>query len=189
MGLYLTDGGHLTHGFQTPKRKVSATAIFWESCPYRINKETDLIDYDALEKLAIEKKPKIIIAGFSCYTRKLDFARFRQIADKVNAILMTDMAHVAGLIAAGQYPSPFPYSHIVTTTTHKTLRGPRSGVIFYSKKPGPNNENFGLKIDSAVFPGLQGGPHNNVIAGVATCFKQVNTQEYKLYAQQVNLNL
>merc|ERR550519_1232368 len=133
MGLDLPDGGHLSHGFFTPSKKISATSIFFESLPYKVNPETGLIDYDELEKNATLFKPKMIIAGISCYSRFLDYARFRKIADINNSFLMADMAHVAGLVATGLHPSPFEYCDIVTSTVHKTLRGPRAGIIFFRK--------------------------------------------------------
>merc|ERR1711976_100691 len=173
MGLDLPDGGHLSHGFMTSSKKISATSIFFESMPYRLDPATGLIDYDKLEENARLFKPKMIIAGMSCYSRNLDYKRFRQIADENDAYLLADMAHISGLVAAGVTPSPFKYCDIVTTTTHKTLRGPRSGMIFYRKgvrKVTKSGEKvmFDLerKINDAVFPGLQGGPHNHAIAGV-----------------------
>lgn len=133
MGLDLPDGGHLTHGFYTAKKKISATSIFFESLPYKVDPETGLIDYEALAKNAILFKPKMIVAGVSCYARNLDYAKFRKIADDCGALLMADMAHVAGLVAAGLVPSPFDYCDVVTSTVHKTLRGPRAGIIFFRK--------------------------------------------------------
>ena len=183
MGLDLPDGGHLTHGFYTPKTKVSATSVFFESMPYKVNPATGLIDYDELEKSANLFKPKMIIAGISCYSRSLDYKRFKTIADKNGSWLMADMAHVAGLVAAGVVPSPFEHCDIVTSTVHKTLRGPRAGIIFFRK----NNKGVDVetKINMAVFPGLQGGPHNHAIAGIATAMKQAATPEFKQYQQQV----
>ncbi|KRX26824.1 Serine hydroxymethyltransferase, partial [Trichinella nelsoni] len=137
MGLDLPDGGHLTHGFYTEKKKISATSLFFESMPYKVNPETGLIDYDELRQTALRFKPKLIIAGVSCYSRHLDYGKFRSICDEVGAYLMADMAHISGLVAAGVVPSPFPYAHIVTTTTHKSLRGPRAAMIFY--RIGMNN--------------------------------------------------
>ncbi|XP_012257447.1 serine hydroxymethyltransferase isoform X2 [Athalia rosae] len=195
MGLDLPDGGHLTHGFFTGNKKISATSIFFESMPYKVNPETGLIDYDKLADTANLFKPKIIIAGISCYSRCLDYKRFREIADEHNAYLFSDMAHVSGLVAAGVIPSPFEYSDVVSTTTHKTLRGPRAGVIFFRKgvrsvtKSGEkilyDIEN---KINQAVFPGLQGGPHNHAIAAIATTMKQVKSPEYIGYQKQVVAN-
>jgi glycine hydroxymethyltransferase len=195
MGLDLPDGGHLSHGFFTAARKISATSIFFESMPYKLDPSTGLIDYDQLHNNARLFRPKIIIAGVSCYSRNLDYARFRQIADDVDAYLMADMAHISGLVAAGVTPSPFEYCDIVTTTTHKTLRGPRSGIIFYRKgvrRTGPKGESIMYdlerKINEAVFPGLQGGPHDNVIAAVGVALKEALTPEYKAYQKQVVTN-
>merc|ERR1719239_1134098 len=186
MGLDLPDGGHLTHGFYTPKTKVSATSVFFESLPYKVNPATGLIDYDELEKSANLFKPKMIIAGISCYSRNLDYKRFKTIADKNGSWLMADMAHVAGLVAAGVVPSPFEYCDIVTSTVHKTLRGPRAGIIFFRK----NNKGVDVetKINLAVFPGLQGGPHNHAIAGIAVAMKQAKSEEFKTYQRQVVKN-
>ncbi|KAH8300924.1 hypothetical protein KR044_004718, partial [Drosophila immigrans] len=195
MGLDLPDGGHLTHGFFTPTKKISATSIFFESMPYKVDPETGIIDYDKLAEAALTFRPKIIIAGISCYSRLLDYGRFRKICDDVGAYLMADMAHVAGLVAAEQIPSPFEYADIVTTTTHKTLRGPRAGVIFFRKGVRSTRANgdkvvYDLeeRINQAVFPSLQGGPHNNAIAGIATTFKQAKSDEFKTYQKQVLKN-
>jgi len=194
MGLDLPDGGHLTHGYFTEKKKISATSLFFESMPYKVNTTTGLIDYDQLQKNAKLFKPKIIIAGVSCYPRNLDYKRFKEIADENGAYLMADMAHISGLVAAKVIPSPFEYCDIVTTTTHKTLRGPRAGVIFFRKgvrkvtKAGEILYDLEDKINEAVFPGLQGGPQNNAIAGIATALKQAMTPEFKAYQQQVVKN-
>ncbi|KAH8408807.1 hypothetical protein KR009_000566, partial [Drosophila setifemur] len=195
MGLDLPDGGHLTHGFFTPTKKISATSIFFESMPYKVDPETGIIDYDKLAEAARNFRPQIIIAGISCYSRLLDYARFRQICDDVGAYLMADMAHVAGMVAAEAIPSPFEYADIVTTTTHKTLRGPRAGVIFFRKGVRSTKANgekvvYDLeeRINQAVFPSLQGGPHNNAIAGIATAFKQAKSPEFKAYQEQVLKN-
>ncbi|XP_058791052.1 serine hydroxymethyltransferase isoform X2 [Phymastichus coffea] len=195
MGLDLPDGGHLTHGFFTNTKKISATSIFFESMPYKVRPDTGLIDYDKLAEDAKLFKPKIIIAGVSCYSRCLDYKRFREIADENNAYLFSDMAHVSGLVAAGLIPSPFEYSDVVSTTTHKTLRGPRAGVVFFRKGVkyiGKNGENimydFENKINQAIFPGLQGGPHNHAIAGIATAMKQVFSPSFVAYQKQVISN-
>lgn len=163
--------------------------------PYKTDPQTGLIDYDKLAEAAKAFRPQIIIAGISCYSRLLDYARFRQICDDVGAYLMADMAHVAGIVAAEEIPSPFQYADIVTTTTHKTLRGPRAGVIFFRKgvratKPNGDKVLYDLedRINQAVFPTLQGGPHNNAIAGIATAFKQAKTSEFKAYQAQVLKN-
>ncbi|XP_027730633.1 serine hydroxymethyltransferase, cytosolic [Vombatus ursinus] len=196
MGLDLPDGGHLTHGFMTEKKKVSATSIFFESMPYKVNPNTGYIDYDKLEENARLFHPKLIIAGVSCYSRNLDYARMRKIADNNGAYLMADMAHISGLVAAGVVPSPFEHCDVVTTTTHKTLRGCRAGMIFYRKgvrsvdaKTGKETMyNLESLVNSAVFPGLQGGPHNHAIAGVAVALKQALTPEFKAYQHQVVAN-
>lgn len=195
MGLDLPDGGHLTHGFFTATKKISATSIFFESMPYKVDPVTGLIDYDKLAETAKLFKPKLIIAGISCYSRYLDYKRFRQIADDNGAYLMADMAHVSGLVAAGIIPSPFEYCDIVSTTTHKTLRGPRAGVIFFRKgvrsvKPNGTKVmyDFESRINQAVFPGLQGGPHNHAIAAIATAMKQAMTPEFVEYQKQVIKN-
>ena len=185
MGLLLSHGGHLTHGFQTSKRKVSATSLFFKSKQYTINPETGVVDMEKLEREATEFRPKLIIMGGSAYPRDWDYKGFRRIADKVGAFLMADIAHIAGLVASGLQRNPFEYCDIVTTTTHKTLRGPRSGMIFYSKKKGKFLERA---INSAVFPGLQGGPHDHQIAAIACQMKEVASPQYKAYAKQVIKN-
>jgi len=195
MGLDLPDGGHLTHGFMTPTKKISATSIFFESMPYKVDPKTGLIDYEQLEKSAKLFKPKVIVAGVSCYSRALDYKKFRQICDEVGALLFSDMAHISGLVAAGVTPSPFEYSDIVSTTTHKSLRGPRAGVIFFRKgirsinaKGEKTMYDLESKINQAVFPGLQGGPHNNAIAAIATAMKQAKTPEFLEYQKQIVAN-
>tara|TARA_Y100000389_G_scaffold143553_1_gene141823 strand:+ start:1438 stop:2775 length:1338 start_codon:yes stop_codon:yes gene_type:complete len=180
MGLDLPSGGHLTHGFYTAKKKVSATSIFFESLPYHI-KEDGYIDYDELEKMTKIFKPKLIVCGYSAYPRDLDYEKFRSIANINNSILMCDMAHYSGLVATQELKNPFDYCDIVTTTTHKTLRGPRAGMIFYKKE-------YEKNIDSAVFPGLQGGPHEHQIAAIATQLLQVQTPEFKEYIVQLKKN-
>jgi glycine hydroxymethyltransferase len=174
MGLNLPDGGHLSHGFYIPNKKISATSMFFESLPYSLNPETGLIDYDKLHESAKLFRPQLIVAGTSCYSRNLDYKRFRQICDDVGAILMSDMAHISGLVAAKAVPDPFEYSDIVTTTTHKSLRGPRAALVFFRKGVKEVDKNgkeivfdYERKINEAVFPGLQGGPHNNAIGGRA----------------------
>ncbi|HIE3607120.1 TPA: serine hydroxymethyltransferase [Legionella anisa] len=178
LGMALPHGGHLTHG-----SKVNFSGKLYEAIPYGVDAQTGLIDYDALERLALEHKPKLIIAGFSAYSRILDWPRFRAIADKVGAYLMADVAHVAGLIAVGLYPSPVPYADVVTTTTHKTLRGPRGGMILCRA-----NEEIEKKLNSSVFPGNQGGPLMHVIAAKAVSFAEALLPEFKTYQQQVLLN-
>ena len=173
MALELAHGGHLTHG-----HPLSFSGQLYNIVPYTVNKETEQLNYDELEALAIEHKPQMILAGASAYPRKLDFARFREIADKVGAKLMVDMAHIAGLVAAGLHQSPVPYADVVTTTTHKTLRGPRAGLILCK-------EEFAKEIDSKVFPGVQGGPLMHIIAAKAVAFLEALQPEFKLYQQKV----
>jgi len=175
LGMSLDAGGHLTHGF-----KVSISGKYYDSRNYGVNKE-GYIDYDEVRRLAKEHKPKLIWSGFSAYSRIIDWKEFRKIADEVGAYLVADIAHVAGLVASGLYPSPIGIADVVTTTTHKTLRGPRGAIIMC-------NEQLGEKIDKAVFPGLQGGPHNHTTAGIAVALKEANTEEFKQYSKQVILN-
>ncbi len=177
MGMSLDAGGHLTHG-----SKVSISGKWLKAIQYGVCKDTGLIDYEQAEKLALEYKPKLIIAGGSAYPRQVDFARFRKIADKCGAYLMVDMAHFAGLVAGGQHPNPLDWADVVTTTTHKTLRGPRGGMIL------TNNEEIAKKVNSAIFPGTQGGPLMHVIAGKAVCFGEDLTPAFKEYAAQVVKN-
>ncbi len=178
LGMSLAHGGHLTHG-----AKVNFSGKIYHAVQYGINTDTGLIDYDEVEAMAVEHKPKMIIAGFSAYSQELDFARFRAIADKVGAYLFVDMAHVAGLVAAGVYPDPIPHAHVVATTTHKTLRGPRGGLILAC-----DDEDLQKKLNSAVFPGGQGGPLMHVIAAKAVCFKEAMSDEFKSYQAQVVKN-
>ena len=176
LGMDLSHGGHLTHG-----SKASISGKYFNACFYGVDKETERIDYDAVQRRAEECRPKLIIAGASAYSRVIDFARMRQIADSVGAYLMVDMAHIAGLVAAGEHPSPVPYAHVVTTTTHKTLRGPRGALILCK-------EELKKKIDSAVFPGTQGGPLMHIIAAKAICFGEALRPEFREYQHQVVLN-
>ncbi|GAA5826858.1 hypothetical protein JCM11251_002921 [Rhodosporidiobolus azoricus] len=182
MGLELASGGHLTHGAFTPKRKISASSIYFEPLPYQVDPKTGLIDYEALEKNAVLFKPRIIICGASAYPRDWDYARLRKIADLNGSYLMMDMAHISGLVAAQVQNDPFEHCDIVTTTTHKTLRGPRAGLIFFRKDKEADLEK---RINDAVFPACQGGPHNNTIAGIAVALKQAASPEFKAYATQV----
>ena len=177
MGMSLDAGGHLTHG-----SKVSLSGKMFKAVQYGVRQEDGLIDYDEVERLAKEFQPKLIVAGGSAYPRQIDFARFRKIADMVGAYLMVDMAHFAGLVAGGCHPNPLEYANVVTTTTHKTLRGPRGGMIL------TNDEGIYKKVNSAVFPGTQGGPLEHVIAGKAVCFGEDLTPQFKQYAKQVILN-
>jgi glycine hydroxymethyltransferase len=178
LGMSLAHGGHLTHG-----ASVNFSGKIYNAVQYGLNTETGLIDYDEIERLALEHKPKMIIAGFSAYSQILDFARFRAIADKIEAYLFVDMAHVAGLVAAGVYPDPVPHAHVIATTTHKTLRGPRGGLILAC-----DDANLQKKLNSAVFPGGQGGPLMHVIAAKAVCFKEAMSDEFKVYQKQVIKN-
>lgn len=179
MGMALTSGGHLSHA-----QKVSITGKVWEPVTYIVDPETEVLDYDYVEELAKSEKPAIIVAGFTAYPREVDWKRFRKIADEAGALLMVDMSHLAGLIAGKAYPSPFPYADVVTTTTHKTLRGPRGAMIFSRI----DTRELYKKIDKAVFPGLQGGPHESQIAGIAVALKEASDAKFKSYAKQVIKN-
>lgn len=187
MGLDLPHGGHLSHGFMTPKRRVSGTSIYFESMPYRLDESTGLVDYDMLEKTANLFRPKLIISGASAYPRDFDYPRMRKIADAIGAFLMMDMAHISGLVAASVVADPFEYCDIVTTTTHKSLRGPRGGMIFF-KKELVLGVDLEQAINNAVFPGLQGGPHNHTIGGLAVCLKHAQSSEFKAYQNRVVSN-
>ncbi|KAG9882457.1 serine hydroxymethyltransferas-like protein, partial [Aureobasidium melanogenum] len=192
MGLDLPHGGHLSHGYQTPTRKISAISKYFETLPYRLDEKTGLIDYTKLHELATLYRPKIIIAGTSAYSRLIDYKKFREVADSVGSYLLSDMAHISGLVAGGVIPSPFDYSDVVTTTTHKSLRGPRGAMIFYRKgvrsadKKG-NEVMYDLEgpINSSVFPGHQGGPHNHTITALAVALQQAQSSEFKQYQQTV----
>ncbi|WP_300408243.1 serine hydroxymethyltransferase [Lagierella sp.] len=176
LGMNLSEGGHLTHG-----SPVNISGLYFNFVDYGVNSETEVIDYDEVREKALEHKPKLIVAGASAYPRIIDFKKFREIADEVGAYLMVDMAHIAGLVAAGVHPSPIPYADFVTTTTHKTLRGPRGGAILCK-------EQYAKQIDKAVFPGLQGGPLEHVIAAKAVCFKEALQDDFKDYINQVLKN-
>ncbi|HVP04555.1 MAG TPA: serine hydroxymethyltransferase [Dehalococcoidia bacterium] len=173
MGMNLAQGGHLTHG-----REINFSGRLYNFVPYSVERESEQIDYDEMARLAKEHKPRIIVVGATAYPRIIDFPRAREIADSVGAYLMTDMAHIAGLVAGGVHPSPMPYSHVVTSTAHKTLRGPRSGFIL-------SNSDIAQQIDKTVFPGVQGGPHMHIIAAKAVCFGEAARPEFKDYARQI----
>lgn len=177
LGMGLSSGGHLTHGY-----KVNFSGKNYIGIEYGLNPETELLDYDEVRRLAVQEKPKIIVAGASAYSRIIDFKKFREIADEVGAYLMVDMAHIAGLVAAGEHPNPMEYADIVTSTTHKTMRGPRGGIIL------TNNEEIAKKIDKAIFPGIQGGPLMHIIAAKAVAFKEALSPEFKEYQKQVVKN-
>ncbi|KAF2239455.1 glycine hydroxymethyltransferase [Viridothelium virens] len=195
MGLDLPHGGHLSHGYQIPTKKISAISKYFETFPYRLNESTGLIDYQKLEELAMLYRPRIVIAGTSAYSRLIEYERMREICDKVGAYLLSDMAHISGLVAGGVIPSPFPSSDVVTTTTHKSLRGPRGAMIFFRKgvrrtdKKGVE-EKYDLEgpINASVFPGHQGGPHNHTITALAVALQQAQKPEFKEYQQTVLAN-
>lgn len=195
MGLDLPHGGHLSHGYQTPTKKISMVSKYFETFPYRLDESTGLIDYDALRANALLYRPKIIVAGTSAYARLIDYARMRKIADEVGAYLLADMAHISGPVAAGVIPSPFEHADIVTTTTHKSLRGPRGAMIFFRKGVRSVNKKgveimYDLEspINSSVFPGHQGGPHNHTIAALAVALRQAATPQFKEYQEAVLTN-
>lgn len=177
LGMGLSSGGHLTHGY-----KVNFSGKNYKGIEYGLHPETEMIDYEAVRNLALENKPKIIVAGASAYSRIIDFKKFKEIADEVGAYLMVDMAHIAGLVAAGEHPNPLKYADIVTSTTHKTLKGPRGGIIL------TNNEEIAQKIDKVIFPGIQGGPLMHIIAVKAVAFKEALSPEFKEYQRQVVKN-
>lgn len=192
MGMSLDQGGHLTHG-----HKVSATGKFWTQVPYGVDKTSEVLNYENLKEIAMREKPAIIVGGYTAYPREIDFKKLREVADSCGALLMIDMSHIAGLVAGKAYPSPFPYADIVTTTVHKTLRGPRSALIFsrIDKKTSKTNKegkvienSLNDLIDKAVFPGLQGGPHMNQIAAVAVALKEASSPAFKKYAVQIKKN-
>ena len=176
MGMGLSNGGHLTHG-----SPVNMSGSYFNFVPYGVSSETEMIDYDEVRRIALECKPKMIVAGASAYPRVIDFPKLREIADEVGALLMVDMAHIAGLVAAGEHPSPVPFADFVTTTTHKTLRGPRGGMILC-------REQYAKAIDKAIFPGTQGGPLEHVIAGKAVCFGEALKDDFRTYQHQIILN-
>jgi glycine hydroxymethyltransferase len=196
MGLALASGGHLTHGFMTPQgKRISATSKYWESMSYTVDPITGLIDYDGLELLANNFRPKLIIAGFSAYPRHYDYARMRKICDNVGAYLMADMAHISGLVAANLIPNPFDYADVVTSTTHKTLRGPRAGLIWYRRGVRSTSEkgkevlyDLDERINTSVFPGLQGGPHNHAIAAISVALHESMQPAFVSYQKQVLAN-
>lgn len=189
MGLDLPSGGHLTHGYQTAKKKISSSSIYFQSMPYQVDSGTGYIDYDRLEQNAKLFRPQILICGASAYPREWDFKRLRSIADQHGAYLLCDMAHISGLVAAQVVEDPFEYCDVVTTTTHKTLRGPRAGLIFFRRgKDDAKHIDLETRINQAVFPSCQGGPHNHTIAAIAVALKQASTPQFKEYAIQVQKN-
>ncbi len=195
MGLDLPHGGHLSHGYQTADKKISAISKYFETLPYRLNESTGLIDYDKLEEMAMLYRPRLIVAGASAYSRHIEYDRMKEICNKAGSYLLSDMAHISGLVAAGVVPSPFPHSDVVTTTTHKSLRGPRGAMIFFRKgvrrvdKKGIE-EMWDLenKINASVFPGHQGGPHNHTITAMAVALQQAQTSEFKEYQRTIVQN-
>ncbi len=174
LSMDLNNGGHLSHGFKASFSGIDYNAVF-----YYLDEKTEMLNYEEIEKIALKEKPKLIIAGASAYSRTIDFKKFREIADKVGAYLMVDMAHIAGLVAAGEHPSPFPYADVVTSTTHKTLRGPRGGIIL------TNDEEISKKINKTIFPGIQGGPLEHVIAAKCQCFYEALSDDFKIYAKNI----
>lgn len=196
MGLDLPHGGHLSHGYQTPTKKISAVSKYFETFPYRLDESTGYIDYDKLEENALLYRPKMIVAGASAYSRLVDYKRMKEIANKINAYLLADVAHISGLVAAKVLPSPFAFADIVTTTSHKSLRGPRGAMIFYRKGVRRQNpktkedEMYNLEnpINASVFPGHQGGPHNHTITALAVALKQAQTPDFRAYQTQVLAN-
>jgi glycine hydroxymethyltransferase len=196
MGLDLPHGGHLSHGYQTPTKKVSFISKYFETVPYRLDEETGYIDYDKMEEIATLFRPKIIVAGATAYSRLMDYKRIRKICDKVDAYMLADTAHISGLIAAKAIPGPFAFADIVTTTSHKGLRGPRGAMIFYRKgvrrthPKSKKEELYDLEgpINNSVFPGHQGGPHEHTIAALAVALRQAQTPEYRAYQTQVLAN-
>lgn len=183
MGMALPMGGHLTHGW-----KVNFSAKIYKSIQYGVDEKTNIVNYEEMEKLAKESRPKLIFVGATAYPRVFDWERFAKIADEVGAYLVADIAHIAGLVAAGVHPSPEPFVHIITTTTHKTLRGPRGGIIMVTKKGLEKDPELSDKVDKAIFPGLQGGPHENSIAGIAVCLKEAIQPSFKEYGAQIIKN-
>lgn len=189
MGLDLPSGGHLTHGYQTSKKKISSSSIYFESMPYQVDPKTGYIDYDRLEENAMLFRPKLLVCGASAYPREWDYARMRKIADQHGARLLCDMAHISGLVAGREADSPFEFCDIVTTTTHKTLRGPRAGLIFFRKhKADGSDTDLESRVNQAVFPSCQGGPHNNTIAAIAVALNQAAAPEFKEYCVQIRKN-